>query len=109
LFDDVRVSFFLENDREVMVKGRQGQLDTETNDIEISGNVIVQDADYQLVAETILYDHVNRKINIPVPVTITGQTFKLQADRMTVDLESETAVLKGMVKGTFSEENASLF
>jgi len=109
LFDDVRVSFFLENDREVMVKGRQGRLDTETNDIEISGNVIVQDADYQLEAETILYDHVNRKINVPVPVTITGQAFKLQGDTMSVDLASETAVLKGMVKGTFSEENASLF
>jgi len=109
LFDDVRVSFFLENGREVMVKGRQGQLDTETNDIEISGNVIVQDADYQLAAETIFYDHVNRKINVPVPVTITGQAFKLQADTMTVDLGSETAVLKGKVKGTFREENASLF
>jgi lipopolysaccharide export system protein LptC len=42
-------------------------------------------------------------------LTITGHAFKLQADTMTVDLGSETAVLKGKVKGTFREENASLF
>jgi len=109
LFDDVQVSFFLENDREVMVKGRQGRLDTKTNDIEISGDVIVKDAAYQLAAETIFYDHVHRKINVPVPVIITGRTFELRAREMTVDLGSETARLKGAVKGTFSGDDTSLF
>lgn len=109
LFEDVQVSFFLENNREVMVKGRQGRLDTETNDIEISGDVIVQDAEYQLAAETIVYDHVHRKINVPVPVKITGQTFELRASAMTVDLGAETALLKGAVKGTFSGANTSIF
>ena len=109
LFEDVQVSFFLENGREVMVKGRQGRLDTETNDIEISGDVIVKDAEYQLAAEILLYDHVHRKINIPVPVKIMGQTFELQAREMTVDLESETAFFKGAVRGVFSGDNTSMF
>lgn len=109
LFEDVQVSFFLENDREVVVKGRQGRLDTKTNNIEISGDVIVKDAAYQLAAETIFYDHDHRKINIPVPVKITGQTFELEANEMGVDLESETALLKGAVKGTFSGEDTSIF
>ena len=109
LFEDVQVSFFLENDREVVVKGRQGRLDTETNNIDISGDVIVKDAAYQLAAETIYYDHVHRKINIPVPVKITGQTFELGASEMTVDLGSETALLKGAVKGTFSGDDTSVF
>jgi len=109
LFEDVQVSFFLKNGREAMVKGRQGRLDTATNDIEISGDVIVKDAEYQLAAESIFYDHVHRKINVPVPVKITGQTFELLANEMTADIESETALLKGAVKGTFSGDNTSLF
>lgn len=109
LFEDVQVSFFLENDREAMLKGRQGRLDTATNNIEISGDVVVKDDTYQLAAESIFYDHLQRKFIVPVPVKITGQTFELQAREMTVDLASETALLKGAVKGTFSGENTSIF
>ncbi len=107
-FDDVEVIFFMENDRQVMVKGRQGSLDTQTNNIEISGDVIVRDADYQLEAQTLFYDHGQRKLNVPVPVKISGQAFELHADKMTVDLASETAVLEGAVKGSFSEDNTIL-
>jgi LPS export ABC transporter protein LptC len=101
LFTDVQVIFFLENNREVMVKGQQGRLKTDTNDIQISGDVIVRDADYALAAEKLNYDHVHRKIDIAVPVKITGRTFELQANQMTVDLSSETALLRGAVNGLF--------
>ena len=109
MFEDVQVILFMENGREIIVKGRQGQLDTQTNDIEIAGDVAVQDADYRLEAESIFYDHAQRKINIPVPVTISGQTFKLAARKMDVDLTSETARLTGAVEGFFSGDNTPLF
>jgi LPS export ABC transporter protein LptC len=101
LFKDVQVVFFLENNREVMVKGRQGRLKTNTNDITISGDVTVEEADYKLAAQEIRYDNGQRQIDIPVPVTITGRGIELHADRMTVDLSSETALLEGAVNGVF--------
>lgn len=109
MFDDVRITFFLDDGREVTVKGRQARLDTETNNIDISGDVIAREADYQLAAETIAYNHFDRQIKIPVPVKITGRAFELQADEMTVDLASETARLRGAVKGVISGDNHTLF
>ena len=108
LFNDVKVVFFLENDREVMVQGQQGHLQTDTNDIEISGDVTVEDAAYKLAAQKIIYHHDGRNIAIPVPVTITGQSFELRADRMTVDLSSETALLTGRVNGVFRGNDSPL-
>ena len=108
LFNDVKVVFFLENNREVMVKGRQGQLKTDTNDIEISGDATVEDAAYKLAAQKIIYHHNGRDIAIPVPVTITGPGFELRADRMTVDLSSETAHLTGKVNGVFRGNDSPL-
>ena len=109
LFNEVQVIFFLEKDREVMVKGRKGRLKTDTNDITVSGDVTVEDADYKLTAQQIEYNHVDRKIDIPVPVTITGKGIELHADQMTVDLSSETALLEGAVKGVFRGYNTPLF
>jgi len=109
LFNDVQVTFFLENDREVMVKGQRGTLRTDTNDITISGDVTVEEADYKLAAQEIRYNSNQRQINIPVPVTITGTGIKLHADRMTVDLSSETAFLKGAVNGVFRGYDTPLF
>lgn len=103
-FEDVEVIFFMENNRQIMVKGRQGRLETQTNNIDISGDVTVRDADYRLETQTLLYDHGQRKIHVPVPVKISGQAFELQAEKMTVDLATEAAVMEGSVKGLFRED-----
>jgi len=99
--EEVRVVFFREDGSEVTVQGHRGRLNTVTNDIEIAGDVVVQDADYTLNTEELAYDQARRRIRIPVPVTITGRSLELQADAMRVDLESETAHLEGSVKGVF--------
>jgi LPS export ABC transporter protein LptC len=102
VFEDVRVVFFMEDGREITVKGRRGQLDTGTNDIEMTGDVIVNDEDYELAAEKLVYDQARRKVDIPVPVRIQGHSFTLQADAMTIDLGTETAHLEGSVEGIIS-------
>lgn len=108
-FEDVRVVFFREDGGEVAVRGRRGRLDTATNDITLSGEVVVQDADYTLSAERLDYDQARRRIRIPVPVTITGASLRLTAGRMTVELESEIARLEGSVKGVFHGNQALPF
>ena len=108
VFEEVQVTFFMEDGREVSVKGRQGKLNTESNDIEITGDVVVREADYQLAAESISYNHAQQMIFVPVPVTISGLEFVLQANEMTIDLSTETALLRGAVKGKFSGNEPSL-
>jgi LPS export ABC transporter protein LptC len=108
-FETVAVIIFREDGREVMVKGRHGRLDTETNDIEISGAVVVKDADYELTTERLFYDQARRRIRVPVPLSIAGPSLDLQADQMSIDLESEIALLKGSVKGVFSGNQALPF
>ena len=91
------------------MQGRRGRLDTATNDITLSGDVRVQDADYTLATEKLDYDQARRRIHIPVPATITGASLTLTADAMTVDLEGETARLEGSVKGVFHGNQALPF
>lgn len=108
-FQDIRVVFYPEDGGEVTVTGNQGRLDTASNDIEVSGEVVIRNAEYELTTQKLHYDQAQRRIRIPVPVNIRGRSLALQADTMTIDLESESAHLEGSVKGVFSGKHASPF
>jgi len=103
IFKDLSVTFYLEDETKVYITANQGILKTDSNDMEIYGNVVVRNKDYKLRCENLYYKHDKRIIFSKVPVNITGDSFELVADSMSLNLNTNKALFEGKVKGTFSE------
>ncbi len=102
IFKDLSVTFYLKNETKVYITANQGILKTDSNDMEIYGNVVVKNEDYKLICENLHYKHDNRIIFSKVPVNITGNSFELVADSMSLNLNTNKAFFEGKVKGIFS-------
>ena len=81
----------------------QGILYSDSKNMEIAGDVVVENAHSRLNTEQLLYDHHNRLLLTKTPVEITGASYKIVADSMSMDLNTNKTILEGKVKGTFSE------
>lgn len=103
IFQDLFVTFYLKDAQEVYLTANQGTLRTDSNNIEVTGSVVVRNGPYQLATENLKYEHDKRMISTKVPVKITGDFFDLSASAMTLDLNTNKTFLKGNVVGTFNE------
>jgi LPS export ABC transporter protein LptC len=103
---DLSITYFLEDNREVYLNADQGTLNTETNDIEFSGNVVIRNEEYRLTTERLSYQHKRRFIFTHEPVTVSGDTAEVSADSATMDLNVNKIVLTGTVKAAISRRFA---
>lgn len=103
---DLFITYFLEDNREVYLDADQGILNTDTNDIEFSGNVVIRNDDYRLETEHLSYEHKRRFIFTNVPVHISGDAVELSADSLTYDLNANKIVLTGNVAAAISRDFA---
>jgi LPS export ABC transporter protein LptC len=103
IFKDLSVTFFLKDDTKVYVTANQGILKTDSNDMEIFGNVVIINKNYKLRCDNLYYNHDDRIIFSKAPVNITGDSFELVANSMSLNLNNHRALLEGKVKGIFSE------
>lgn len=102
IFKDLAVTFYLKDETKVYITANQGILKTDSNDMEIYGDVVVKNKDYKLRCENLYYKHDKRIIFSNVPVNITGDSFELVADSMSLNLNTNKAFFEGKVKGIFS-------
>lgn len=102
IFRELSIIFFMKNG-EIVLTADNGILKTDSKDIEVNGNVAVKNEGYRLVAESLNYNHAKHKIFSIVPVKITGEFFNINADTMSFDLNTNKVLLKGKVKGMFSD------
>jgi len=103
IFQDLSITFFLKNNSKVYLTSNQGILHTDSNDIEVSGNVVVQNMNYRLKTEILHYKHKERVLFSEVPVNIISQTARITADSMSHDLDANKTTLKGNIKGIFDD------
>lgn len=103
---DVIVTFFLKDGGKVYLTADQGILKTDSNDIEVTGNVIVKNESYRLRTKKLNYEHTKRIIFSKVPVEIVGDSLNLTADSMSFDLNANRIFFKGRIEGSFSESIA---
>ena len=99
VFNDVKVTFFMDDGGEVYLEGQKGTINTASNDMQVVGDVRVLKDDQTLMTERIDYNHETRYLTSPSEVRILGRNFDLRADRMQVDLATETALFTGAVEG----------
>ena len=102
VLDEISVVFFLENGEKLFLKAQKGLLHTASRDIEVSGNVVLNNEEYELKTESLDYQHEKRVISSDQPVEIKGPTMKITADALFFDLNTRRTRLSGSVKGTFN-------
>jgi LPS export ABC transporter protein LptC len=103
LFKDVNAVFFVENNRKVTLIADQGILKKDTNDIEVTGNVLVIDDMFQLKTSRLVYDHQSRVMTTSARVEVKSDSWDLEADSMRLDLNTRKTRFEGKVIGIFSE------
>jgi LPS export ABC transporter protein LptC len=104
IFQDLSVTFYLKDKSKVYLTADQGILETDSNDIEVFGNVVVKNEYYSLKTENLQYKHNGRIIFSKVPVEISGNSFDFVADSMSMNLITNKTLLQGRVKGTLNEK-----
>ena len=97
---NLSVVYFLEDNREVYLKADQGILQTDTNDIEFSGNVVIRNEEYQMKTEHLNYGHGQRIIICDQSIRILGKGAELTAESAKYDLNADKIVLNGNVVAT---------
>ena len=102
-FHTIRVDFFLKNGNTIHLTADSGTLNTKTNDIDITGNIIAVSKNGTIETEQLQYQNKRHIIFSDTPVKLNGKTFSIVADSMILFLDTERTELKGHVKGLFSE------
>ncbi|RJQ67543.1 MAG: LPS export ABC transporter periplasmic protein LptC [Desulfobacteraceae bacterium] len=101
-----KVVFHTKDGARVLLTAARGVLDTRTNDMEVSGNVHLRSDRYTLLTESLAYWHERRILQSDVPVHISGSAFDLRSEKMTYNLETNTAQFDGQVEGNLNEDMA---
>jgi LPS export ABC transporter protein LptC len=98
-----RVSFFLEDGREVGLRGSEGRIllvDRDLSSVELQGGIEVRLGEYSLRTESARFDRAANRIDAPGRVELTGDDFTLAGDRMSVHLNDGRLSLAGEVATT---------
>ncbi len=101
---DLFITYFLEDNQKVYLDADQGILNTATNDIEFSGNVVVRNEDYRLRTDRLSYEHNRRLIFTDDRVHIEGDGADISADSLKYDLKANQIVLTGNVATRISRD-----
>ena len=101
---DLTVIFFLKDNSEVTLAADRGILKTDSNDIAVSGNVVLNNKEYKLLTENLNYAHERRILYSNAPVTITGASAQLVADSISFDLNSKKLTLEGSVEANIAKD-----
>jgi LPS export ABC transporter protein LptC len=97
------VEFFMQDGDNVHLTADQGTISTDSSRITVSGNVLANTSRYRFASEVLDYDPDTRELISDAPVTISGQSFTLNAQRMTMNLETNITRFEGGVEGTIRE------
>jgi len=99
---DLSITYFLKDNREIYLEAEEGILQTDTNDIEFSGNVVIRNEDYQLRTRRLSYEHERRLIFSNDPVQVSGESVNLSARLLKYDLNLNKLLLSGNVEAAIS-------
>ncbi len=107
LMKELSVTFFLKDGGNAVLTADEGILNKASNDIEVTGNVLVIDERFKLETERLRYDHSSRIIESNTPIRLISAKWDLRADSISMNLATRKTRFKGSVDGIF-KENLSL-
>jgi LPS export ABC transporter protein LptC/lipopolysaccharide transport protein LptA len=102
-FTDIRVTFFYQDQYEIVVTGKRGVLNTDTKDITISDDVkITAASDYTMTATTLTYNADRHEIFTDDTISVTGPkadfsgkglSFKMDTEELFIDSDVATTII----------------
>jgi lipopolysaccharide export system protein LptC len=96
---------YLKDGSEAHLQGEEGLINTETNDVEVIGNVSLKNKEYRLATQQLQYNNKSRIVKTTLPVKISDGKSVIAADAMTYNLDTKNSHFRGNVVGIFSEDN----
>ena len=103
VLSDVSITFFTKEAKKVLLKAEKGFLNTKSHDMLLSDSVVVTYENSILRTDKLHYNKKKHMIYSDSPVKLTREGSHIEADSMTTRLDERRTVLKGNVKGRFSE------
>lgn len=97
------VVFFLKNGDQIRMTAKQGILMVQSNDIDVSGDVMLEQNRYTMKTDALKYRHDKRLLFSDSPVSIIGKAFELKADSLSYDLNTNLTSFDGHVEGNIRE------
>jgi LPS export ABC transporter protein LptC len=82
-----------------------GELNTQTHNMALSGDIIALMPPYRLTTERLNYDHHSRIIATQTPTEIKGDAQWFKADTLEYNIDSQIIRCSGNVEGAFIEKN----
>jgi LPS export ABC transporter protein LptC len=104
LLENPDVEFFMDDGDNVHLTADQGTIFTDSSSIQVAGQVSASTSAYRFRTDALDYDPATRELRSRTPVTLSGQSFTLRADTMTMNLDTRVTRFEGDVKGTISED-----
>lgn len=101
---NISATFYPKSGEEVYLTAKSGLVDTSTNNIEVTGNVVIETELYQMATEQLNYDDQSRLLTSNAPVNLTDGASALAADGMQYDLGKNRARFTGNVAGIFGKD-----
>ena len=103
VFRTLHVTFYREGGDDVFLSAPLGTWHTDSNDLDVTGHVMIKNRQYELQTEKLIYIHKNRMCVTRAPATVTSEAFKITADNMRYDLGRNLIHLNGNVIGIIDE------
>ncbi len=100
---DISVIFSMKKGDALSIHAHKGVLNTKTNDMTVTGNIIAEIPPYSLTTESLNYQHGSRMIHINEPVEIIGQSMTLKAGALTYNIATGILTCENHVEGSFIE------
>ncbi|MEZ4576810.1 MAG: LPS export ABC transporter periplasmic protein LptC [Desulfobacterales bacterium] len=102
---DISVIFYRENNQNISMTANSGELNTQTHNMALSGDIIALMPPYRLTTERLNYDHHSRIIATQTPTEIKGDAQWFKADTLEYNIDSQIIRCSGNVEGAFIEKN----
>lgn len=99
MFDRVRVKLLMSDGKTIVMTGDKGTLNTNTKDMEITGNVeVVSDRGDRLTTDILKYSGSERRIYSEVAVTMENARMQVRGTGMSLSLEDKNVALLSRVR-----------
>lgn len=108
LLNNVRVKFFTSDGKTFMMTGKEGQLYTDSRNIDICGNVQIISANGdRFMTECLNYSYSEKKVSTQDPVTMENSQLKITGVGLTILLTKKTISLLSDVRAFLTSFNIS--
>jgi LPS export ABC transporter protein LptC len=106
VFDNVRIRLIMKDGRTFVMTGKNGRMNTETKNMEISGNVtIVSDHGDRLTTDILKYSGSEKRFFTDSPVVMENSRMRVQGTGMTLSLDRQGVSLLSKVKARINKND----